>query len=240
MSYYLYNFEEDIDYDKIIIGDKIKLENNKFIYYIYYLDKTPKDFYIKLPSIKLIYSYKNNKFNQIKIPLYPIYDKIEKLIKFFKKLKNKIKEVIITEKTYSDCIYKKDNLKLLKINITDNFKINYKNDKIDIKELKTMGEIYGILNISYIWENENSYGLSLNAIKIIYIPKIENNDFDFIDIFNDTPFMNIQKKSTMILNSQLDDNKILKTDIKRQSLLISPNLLLEMKNKLNKIDNDIN
>ena len=231
MSYFLYNFEEDIDYDKIIIGDKIKLENNKSIYYIYYLDKTPKDFYIKLPPIKLIYSYKNNKFNQIKIPLYPIYDKIEKLIKFFKKLKNKIKEVIITDKTYSECIYKKDNLKLLKINISDNFKINYKNDKVDIKELKTMGEIYGILNISYIWENEKSFGLSLNAVKIIYIPKIENNEFDFIDDIH----IDSQIKSTI----KFDDNKILKSDIKKQSLMISPNILLEMKNKLNKIDNDI-
>ena len=57
MSYYLYDFEEEFDYDKLIIGDKIKLENNGYRYYIYYLDNTPKDFYIKLPSIKLIYSY---------------------------------------------------------------------------------------------------------------------------------------------------------------------------------------
>ena len=29
MSYYLYDFEEEFDYDKLIIGDKIKLEKEQ-------------------------------------------------------------------------------------------------------------------------------------------------------------------------------------------------------------------
>jgi hypothetical protein len=225
MSYYLYNFEEDFDYDKLIIGDKIKLENNSYRYYIYYLDKTPKDFYIKLPSIKLIYSYKNNKFNQVKIPLYPIYDKIEKLISFFKKLKKKIKEFVPTEKKYSDSVEKKENLKLLKINISNEFKFNSNNEKLDIKELKTTSEIYGILNIPYIWENENSYGLSLNATKMFYLPKIDDDNVNFIDIFE-------TKKSIIKQEIKNIDNPI----ITKVPLCISPNLLLEMKSKLNKIN----
>lgn len=231
MSYYLYNFEEEFDYDKLIIGDKIKLENNSFRYYIYYLDKVPKDFYVKLPSLKLIYSYKNNKYNQIKIPLYPIYDKTDQLVKFLKKLKKKIKETLNSDKIYSESIEKKDNLKLLKINISNDFKVNYKNEKIDIKELKTTSEIYGIINIPYIWENENSYGLSLNISKLVYIPKIEDDQVDFIDFYDFNNKVSI--KSDIKMESRIST---IKEDIKKPVLMISPNLLLEMKSKLNKID----
>jgi hypothetical protein len=231
MSYYLYNFEEEFNYDKLIIGDKIKLENNGYRYYIYYLDNTPKDFYIKLPSIKLIYSYKNNKYNQIKIPLYPIYDKIDKLVIFFKKLKKKIKEIIKIDKKYSDCIDKKENLKLIKINISNNFKLIHNNEKIDIKDVKTTSEIYGIINIPYIWENDNSYGLSLNATKIIYIPKIEDDNVDFIDVFDSNALI-----KSKIIKPLIQENKANPIPIEKPILMISPNILLEMKNKLNKIN----
>ena len=232
MSYYLYDFEEEFDYDKLIIGDKIRLENNSFRYYIYYLDKTPKDFYIKLPSIKLMYSYKNNKYNQIKIPLYPMYDKTKKLISFLKKLKKKITEFNETDKKYSDSIEKKDNLKLLKINLNSDFKVIHQNKKLDIKELKTTSEIYGIINIPYIWENENSYGLSLNVTKMIYIPKIEDEFVDFIEkpIYKQSIFT----KSEIIKSN--DSTNQTKEEIRKPTLMISPNLLLEMKKKLNRIE----
>jgi len=237
MSYYIYNFEENFNYDKLIIGDKIKLENNSYRYYIYYLDETPKDFYIKLPSIKLMYSYKNNKYNQIKIPLYPIYDKTEKLIKFLKKIKKKIKAINNTDKKYLDSVEKKENLKLLKINISNNFKVNHKNDKIDIKELKTTSEIYGIINIPYIWENENSYGLSLNATKIIYTPKIEDENVDFIDVFeNKTLIKSCEQIIQPDIKYNSNNNNYISKEIKKPVLIISPNLLLEMKKKLNKIE----
>ena len=235
MSYYLYNFEEDFDYDKLIIGDKIKLENNSYRYYIYYLDKTPKDFYVKFPSIKLMYSYKNNKFNQVKIPMYPIYDKTEKFMIFFKKLKKKIKEFISTTKKYSDSIEKKENLKLLKINLANDFKFINKNEKLDIKELKTTSEIYGIINIPYIWENENSYGLSLNATKMFYFPKIEDDDVHFIDIFENKK-QEIKNVDNHIVINEIVQKIPVKEEVRRPSLFISPNLLLEMKSKLNKVD----
>lgn len=237
MSYYLYDFEEEFDYDKLIIGDKIKLENNSYRYYIYYLDKTPKDFYIKLPSVKLMYSYKNNKFNQIKIPLYPMYDKTKKFISFFKKLKKIIKQFNETDKKYSESIEKKDNLKLLKININNDFKVIHQNKKLDIKELKTTSEIYGIINIPYIWENENSYGLSLNVTKMVYIPKIEDEFVDFTEKINYKQSI-INNKPEIIKqnNQEIKINHSFKEEIKKPSLIISPNLLLEMKKKLNKIE----
>ena len=233
MSYYLYDFEEEFDYDKLIIGDKIKLENNSYRQYIYYLDKTPKDFYIKLPSIKLIYSYKNNKYNQIKMPLYPMYDKTSKLVSFLKKLKKKIKEINETDKKYSDSIEKKENLKLLKINIHNDFKVTHKNEKIDIKELKTTSEIYGIINIPYIWENENSYGLSLNVTKMFYTPKIEDDFVDFID--NKSSIINYKSDTIKHLDIDIKTNQVYKEKTENPILQISPNLLLEMKKKLNKI-----
>jgi hypothetical protein len=155
-----------------------------------------------------------------------MYDKIEKLISFLKKLKKKIKEFNNTDKKYSDSIERKENLKLLKINIHNDFKVTYKNDKLDIKDLKTTSEIYGILNIPYIWENENSYGLSLNITKMIYIPKIEDVYVDFIDIDN--------TKTIIINNSKIIQN--FNKETKKPSFMISPNLLLEMKKKLNKIE----
>lgn len=235
MNYYLYDFEEEIDYDKIIIGDKIKLENNSYRHYIYYLDTTPKDFYITLPSIKLIYSYKNNKYNQIKIPLYPMYDKINKLVYFLKKLKRKIKELNKTEKKYSNSIEKKDNLQLLKININNNFKVTCQNDKLDIKELKTLSEIYGIINIPYIWENENSYGLSLNISKMVYIPKIEDDFVDFVKKPTYTPsIVNYITDPNKFINNTTNNN-IYNKEAKIQ-FKVSTDLLLQMKNKLNKIN----
>ena len=58
MNYHIYNFESEFNFDKLIIGKKINNENISK-YYIYYLDKIPKDLYIQIPSIRTIYNYQN-------------------------------------------------------------------------------------------------------------------------------------------------------------------------------------
>jgi hypothetical protein len=217
MSYYIHDFKNDFDFDKLIITKQIKIDNNSFRYNLYYLDDVPKDLFIKLPPIRLIYNYSNLKYSQIKLPLFPQYDKILKCLSFFKKLQKIIKEKLALNKIFSNSIEKKDNLKLLKFNISPEF-----------KDLKTNGELTGLINISYIWENENSYGLSLSLSKFNYTPKVENFNDIFIDDVN-YKINPIQKKVITKNEEIVPVNTTFK---------ISPNLLMSAINKLNKIGVD--
>jgi hypothetical protein len=245
MNYYIYDFNNEFDFEKIIIGKKVtqtfdNLEDtnkNIFKYYIYYLDVIPKDLYINLPSIRIIYNYKNNKFNQINLPIYPLYDKTKELILFLKKLKNKIIETIINEnKDFYNFLEKKDKLYILK------FKINNEN----LFDLKINSEIKGLINISHIWENQNKFGLSLYSSKLILNPKI---DINFLD--DEKKLISYEKESfsTNEIIKSSNINKIIKSSNtsefnvplnKSNSSLfkISPNLLLEAKNKLIKRTDD--
>jgi hypothetical protein len=270
MNYYIYNFETDFDFEKLIIGKKINIDTSLSRYYLYYLDETPKDLFIRLPSIRLIYSYKNNKYPQIKLPIYPQYDQTKKFLNFFKSLKKIIKEKIQTTKLFCEFLEKKDNLKLLKINLSNDFKIKSFDMDLNIKELKMNSELNGLINIPYIWENENSIGLSIFAYKLYSIPKIDNDnnflDYDKQIINNDikevnninymkkvnninymkeTNNINYMKETNNInymketdnINYMKETNNINNKDnkINKPLLMISSNLLLEAKNKLNKI-----
>jgi len=212
MSYYIYDFKNEFDFDKLIITKQINIDNSIFRYNIYYLDDVPKDLFIKLPSIRLIYNYNNLKYSQIKLPLFPQYDKTLKFLSFFKKLQKIIKEKLAINKIFTNSIEKKDNLKLIKLNINPEF-----------KDFKTNGELNGLVNISYVWENENSYGLSLLLSKFDYTPKVEN----FNDIFIDDVRINTIPKKVITKNEEIVP---ISTSFK-----ISPNLLMSAINKLNKI-----
>jgi len=212
MSYYIYDFKNEFDFDKLIITKQINIDNSIFRYNIYYLDDVPKDLFIKLPSIRLIYNYNNLKYSQIKLPLFPQYDKTLKFLSFFKKLQKFIKEKLAINKIFTNSIEKKDNLKLIKLNINPEF-----------KDFKTNGELNGLVNISYVWENENSYGLSLSLSKFDYTPKVEN----FNDIFIDDVRINTIPKKVITKNEEIVP---ISTSFK-----ISPNLLMSAINKLNKI-----
>jgi len=214
MSYYIYDFKNDFDFDKLIITKQIKIDNNIFRYNLYYLDDVPKDLFIKLPSIRLIYNYTNLKYPQIKLPLFPQYDKVLNFLSFLKKIQKNIKEKLEINKIFTNSIDKKDNLKLIKLNIFSNF-----------KDLKTNGELNGFVNISHIWENEKSYGLSLALSKFNYTPKVENFDNIFIDDI-DYKINTIPKK----VITKNEENIPICTSFK-----ISPNLLMCAINKLNKI-----
>jgi hypothetical protein len=239
MSYYIYNFESEFDFNKLIIGKQIKMDNISR-YYLYYLDGTPKDLFIKLPSIRLIYSYKNNKFNQIKLPIYPLYDTTIKFLSFLKSLNKIIKEHISNEciqnKVLSDIIEKKDKIKTIKLNIPIDFKIHTNSEYTNIKELKPNGELNGIINLPYIWENDTNFGLSLYISKLNYIPKIEVINCDFID-FNEVVVQN-NNKNVDYYNKNKNNNQNIKKHedvIEKPKLTISPNILLDKLHKLNKI-----
>lgn len=229
MNYFVYNLDTEFDYNKLIIGKKIAIDDKISRYYIYYLDKDkrPKDFYIKLPSIRLIYSYKNNKYNQIKLPLFPLYDETKKLVIFLKKLKIHIEENIKSTKKFNNMIEKKDNLKLLKLHLANDIKIKYKNDNLEITDLLVNSEIQGIINIPYIWENEINIGLTIIISKIYYYPKIES-ELLFID----------DDQQHLTQNKHLNQTNNYQNSNIKPSFKLTDSLLIEMKNKIfNKIKN---
>jgi hypothetical protein len=241
MSFFLYDFNAEFNFDKLLLGKKINFNNNLFRYYLYYLDGIPKELYIKLPSIRIIYSYKNNKYNQIKLPIYPVYDQTSKFIQFIKQLKKKIKDLIIIDKPLS-ILEKTDKINILKINVPIDFKIKSK-EKIIIKDFKLNSELYGILSIPYIWENEKSFGLAICALELNYIQSSNEFDNHFIDNNLDTEII-INKTvkdnnldTEIIINKPVKDNNPHKI-IKNNKFMISPNLLVETMNKLNKINSN--
>jgi hypothetical protein len=224
MNYFLYTFDSEFDFNKLMIGIKINKSNGFSKYNLYYLDKVPKDLFILVPPVRLIYSYKNNKFNQIKLPIYPIYDQTKQFIMFFKNLKKFIKEKINLNKKYINIIEKKEDLNLLKINLPNDFKINFNNETLSIEELKIDSELKGVINLSSIWENDLSYGITAYVSKFYYQPKIENVGIDFLD--SEPIKKNIIKK---VINDQKELSPI------KPNLLISPSILMQTINKLKKL-----
>ena len=87
MSYHVIDFNDniDFDYDNILIGKRISNDDETAKYYMYYVLDSPKELYIKLPKIRYIYNLVNYKYNQLNIPLYPLWDKLSKFLKFIKK-----------------------------------------------------------------------------------------------------------------------------------------------------------
>jgi len=230
MSYYLFEIDNEIDYNNIIIGKKIKFENTSR-YYIYYLDLKPKEMYIRLPSIRIINSYKNNKYNQIKLPIYPSWATNKKFIKFIKYFEKYIINKINIPKTFISCLDNINNINNIKININLDFKIhsNLNTTPITIKDLKLNNEIEGIISVPFVWENEEKYGLSINIKQLKYI-------YDEID--NDILNKNIETKNLLdnVINEKvIINNDLLEIPTKQiPKFVISPLLLKNAIKKLKK------
>ena len=179
MSYYLLDFNNNIefDYDKILIGKKISNDEETAKYYMYYIIDSPRELYIKLPKIRYIYNLGNYKYNQLNIPLYPLWDKLSKFIKFIKELETNIFSVF--ENKISNCemtnlIYKKNQISFMKINVFENFKLYNNNKEITFNDIKINSEIEIIVKINFIWNKNNKFGLSCNLIQINNITSPDN------------------------------------------------------------------
>ena len=199
MSYHLLDFNNniDFDYDKILIGKKISNDEETAKYYMYYVIDSPRELYIKLPKIRYIYNLGNYKYNQLNIPLYPLWDKLSKFIKFIKELETNIFSVF--ENKISNCemanlIYKKNQISFIKINVFEKFKLYNNNKEITFNDIKINSEIEIIVKINFIWNKNNKFGLSCNLIQIYNIPSPDN----FID---KQVIENIDKKKLSSVNS---------------------------------------
>ena len=180
MSYHILNINDEIDFNNIILGKEVKISDNISKIYLYWLDNKPKDIYIKIPSVRLIYNFKSLKFNQIKIPIYPLYNLNENLINFFKKLEKMIQQKIKINKPYSSVLEKKDKIITLKVNIPADIKIKSK-IATSIENFKVNSELEGIISLPWIWIKEDSWGLSLYGYQFKYTPRIEELEINFYD-----------------------------------------------------------
>jgi hypothetical protein len=190
MSYYLIDFNSEInyDFDNIIIGNKIKIDEIRSKYYIYYQpdNDNPKEIFLKLPKIRLIYSLANQKYNQVKIPIYPNYDLTKNFIKFIQNLESDIKNCFIKKcpkLEYISLISSNNNLKFIKTDINKNIKITSDvGSKIELSDFKINGQIELVIKLSYIWNKSNiRFGLSSSLYQIKYYAPPEQLDINFID-----------------------------------------------------------
>lgn len=193
MSYHLIDINNlsDFDFDNIIIGRKIPLDSGSSKYYIYYNDNNQSsEIYIKFPKLRLIYSFANNKYNSIKIPIYPNHDVSNKFIDFIKNLESNINDCFINKKInkeFSSLISKKNSFNFIKTNISDTIKpiiTSNLNKKVELNDFKINSEIEIVIKISYIWTNENKIGLSSQLYQIKYYAPPEELLIDFIDDSN--------------------------------------------------------
>lgn len=192
MSYYLLDFtskKNDFNFENnLVIGRKIKLDQDSSKYYIYYQSEssdTPKEIYWRLPNLRLIYNLANHKFNQVNIPIYPNWDMTDYFVDFVQTFEGNIQECFQNKnikKEFVSLISKKNLLKFIKTNLNDKVKItsNLERD-ITLNDFKINGQIDMVIKISYIWCKGNKMGLSSQLYQIKYIAPPDQLDINFID-----------------------------------------------------------
>jgi hypothetical protein len=192
MSYYLIDFttkSNDFNFDNLIIGRRIKNDQDNSKYYMYYQtdqSDTPKEIYIRLPILRLIYNLANYKYNQLNIPIYPNWELTNKFVDFIQKLENDILECFNNKKNkreFVSLISKKNILNFIKANINDNVKLssNLENKNITLFDFKINGQIDVVIKMSYIWSKGNKMGLSSQIYQIKYLAPPEQLNINFID-----------------------------------------------------------
>jgi hypothetical protein len=205
----------NFSFDNIVIGRKIPSETVSK-YYMYYNDNNMiKEIYIRLPKLRLIYPMGNNKYSQIKVPIYPNWDVTNNFIEFIQTLENDIISCFEKKKInkeLSSLISKKNNFYFIKTNISDDMKISSNtNNKLTLNDFKLNGEIEMVLRISYIWTNNTMIGLSSHLHQIKYYAPPSQLNIDFIDNIIQTPTL---KEQTIIPNIEIKKEVIQQPPIK--------------------------
>lgn len=207
MSYHLIDFTKeniDFNFDNVIIGKKIKMENiSKYYLYYQFDNNPPKEIYIKLPKMRMIYYLGNQKYNQLSVPIYPNYNLTNYFIKFITELETNIKDCFIQrfpKMEFNGILKKKNSLNFIKTNINDKIKITSDLNKSNIllNDFQINGQIEMVIKLSYVWnKNDLKFGISSTLYQIKYYACPDQLDINFID----EPFV----KPTVLLR-QPDDN----------------------------------
>lgn len=192
MSYYLIDFSKksnNFNFDNLIIGKKIKIDQENCKYYLYYQtnqEETPCEIYIRLPKIRLIYNMANHKYDKLAIPIYPNWDLTNNFVEWIKKFELDIQECFSESKIpreFVSILGKKNMLNLFKCYINDKPKItsNLEDKPIGLSDFKINGQIEMVIKLSYVWANNTKYGLSSSIYQIKYHGPPEQLDINFID-----------------------------------------------------------
>ncbi len=189
MSYHLIDFSaKDINwnFDNVVIGKKIKMDESSSKYYIYYEhDDELKEIYIKLPKLRQIYNLGNAKYSMNKIPIYPNWDQTNNFVEWIQELESNIFDCFPkkTDRELSSLISKKNNLTFIKTNFIEPYKItsDIDNKNISLADFKINGQIELVIKISYIWSRENKIGLSSQLYQIKYLAPPDQLNINFID-----------------------------------------------------------
>ena len=189
MSYHLIDLTKEdtnFSFENVVIGRKIPSDTSSSKYYMYYNhNNIINEMYIRLPKLRLIYPMGNNKYQQIKVPIYPNWEVTNNFIEFIQNLEKDIMECFENKKIkkeLSSLISKKNNFYFIKTNMNDNIKITSNtNNMITLNDFKINGEIEMVLKVGYIWTNNNKIGLSSQLYQIKYYAPPEQLNIDFID-----------------------------------------------------------
>lgn len=159
--------------DQIILGKKLQMDNSTK-YPVYMETDIPDNLIIKTPPIRLIFSYTNQIYNNINLPLYPNYSKMKSFIKMIKEIEEKMQTINKDEMEWVSNIKKTKKLKSLKLNFPKNNELIkiISNDPLvkNINNLQSGGMVQLIIYGSHLWKkNEGKRsGLNLEICQIKY------------------------------------------------------------------------
>jgi len=196
MSFHLIDFSTKFDwnFDNFIIGKKIKKDQDNGKYYIYYQpdpNETPKEIYLKLPKLRLIYNIGNYKYNQLSIPIYPNWEQTDIFINWIKTLEKNIEDCFLNKKIKKELtsiITKKNLLNFIKAKVSEiseqikiSSDIQTQSNLIKLSDFKLNGQIEMVIKLSYIWSRSDKIGLSSELYQIKYYAPPNQLEIDFID-----------------------------------------------------------
>ena len=107
--------KEETIFNHIVIGKKISTNDNMSKYYLYCqneMSEVPKEIYIRVPRLRLIYNMANQKYSTIKIPIYPNWETTDKFVDFIKNMEEEIFNTLNKKNEMSSLISKKNGLLL--------------------------------------------------------------------------------------------------------------------------------
>ena len=242
MNYYLIDLskEYDFNFDNIIIGKKIQINENNSKYYIYYQpdedniskELYPKEIYIKLPKLRLIYNMVNYKYKTMNIPIYPSWEITDNMVDFIKTLENDILKCFKKNNmTISSLISRKNNIDFIRVTNNNAIITTDVKDNISLNNFKVNGMIEMVLKISYIWKKDDKIGLESELYQIKYYPPPEDININFIDDYEEKPtiIQSTIKPHTSVLPPQISN--FLQIPSEQPKLFINADLLKSVKLK---------
>lgn len=235
---------QNYTFDNIIIGKKIRLNDNLAKYYIYYhddLSDSPKDIIMKIPKSRIIYKLGHSTFKQEQIALYPNYNLLQNFITFIKEFETNISNCITSKfpnLELSSLLNKKDNIIFIKLKIEDNVKISSPLNKIiTLKNLNINSEIESIIKINNIWIKDNKFGIQIQLYQLKYYPSLIELNYNFFekDIIINTEII-VKEDKPKSIESPVSTNTIIHSNKpKNMPPIPSVEALLAAKKKLKAI-----